>query len=176
MIVGVTWGQNETIRSDSGSKQCQFGGGKSCTSVHGSFQLLQLSDISDRERMVLQTMTSCSQNYSDLLFVTVPTPEVAIESPSVWVYQLIVLCLQHRNACQPQLEIKKGKVPVMWNWRLWVVKTFPWLSQFLNIKDFRTVLFHPLRKELTRSTTTLVTSQRLLRTLQETIECPGRDC
>ena len=41
--------------------------------------------------------------------------------------------------------------PVMWNWRLWVVKTFPWLSQFLNIKDFRTVLFHPLRKELTRS-------------------------
>ena len=25
-------------------------------------------------------------------------------------------------------------------------------------------------------TTTLVTSQRLLRTLQETIECPGRDC
>ena len=33
----------------------------------------------------------------------------------------------------------------MWNWRLWVVKTFPWLSQFLNIKDFRTVL-SPSRK------------------------------
>ena len=40
---------------------------------------------------------------------------------------------------------------VMGNWRLWVVKTFPWLSKFLNIKDFRTVLFHPLRQALARS-------------------------
>ena len=45
------------------------------------------------------------------------TPEVAIESPSVWVYQLIVLCLQHRNACQPQLVIKKGKVGTVTNRR-----------------------------------------------------------
>ena len=89
--------------------------------------------------MVLQTMTSCSQNYSDLLFVTVPTLPFFITNCG---WQAFLCCKQRTISWYTQTEGDSiatsgvfGVSRVGGNWSLcwpcsppaWLFKPIPWL-------------------------------------------------
>lgn len=90
--------------------------------------------------MVLQTMTSCSQNYSDLLFVTVPTLPFFITN-CVW--QAFLCCKQRTISWYTQTEGDSiatsgvfGVSGLGGNWSLcWPCSPPAWfLSQFLGLE------------------------------------------